>query len=92
MQEWAGEATGVAMLAPPLLILLRKFPWSDKPFKSTGCSTKINFKLPTFKDTKEWLGLFAATTLFAWLAYGGAASPDLDYTYLTFIPLTLICA
>ena len=92
MQQWAGEATGVAMLAPPLLILLRKFPWSDKRLNLQGAAPEINFKLPTFKDTKEWLGLFAATILFAWLAYGGAASPDLDYTYLTFIPLTLICA
>ena len=91
MQEWAGEATGIALLAPPLLILLRKFPWSDRHLDIQGAAPKINFKLPTFQDIKEWLGLFAVTILFAWLAYGGAASPDLDYTYLTFIPLILIC-
>lgn len=91
MHEWAGEATGIALLAPPLLILLRKFPWSDKRLNLQGAAPKINFKLPTFKDTKEWLGLFAVTILFTWLAYGGIASQGLDYTYLTFIPLTLIC-
>ena len=91
MREWAGEATGVAMLAPPLLILLRKFPWSDKRLNLQGAAPKINFRLPTFKETKEWLGLFAATILFTCLAYGGIASQSLDYTYLTFIPLSLIC-
>ena len=91
MYEWGGKATGIAMLAPPLLILLRKFPWSDKRLNLEGAAPKINFSLPTFKDTKKWLGLFAATILFTWLAYGGIASQGLDYTYLTFIPLTLIC-
>lgn len=91
MHEWAGEATGVAMLTPPLLILLRRFPWSDKRLNLQGAAPKINFKLPTFKNTREWLGLFTVTILFTWLAYGGIASQGLDYTYLTFIPLSLIC-
>ena len=92
MHEWAGEATGIAMLAPPLLILLRKFPWSNKRLDIKGAAPDIDFRLSQLKDIKEWLGLFAITILFTWLAHGKMISKGLDYTYFSFVPLTLVCA
>ena len=92
MHESAGEATGIVMLAPPLLILLRKFPWSDKRLNLQGAAPDISFSFSHFEDREKWLGLFVITIIFTWLAYGGITSKDLDYTYLTFVPLTVICA
>lgn len=92
MHDWAGEATGIAMLAPPLLILLRKFPWSEKRLDIQGSAPEFNFSLPKFEDIRDWLMLLGVTILFTWAAYGGVKSPGLDYTYFTFIPLTWISA
>lgn len=92
MHEWAGEATGIVMLAPPLLILLRKFTWSDKKIDVQGAAPEFNFGLPKLKDTKDWLMLFAVTVLFTWAANGGIKSKGLDYSYFAFIPLTWISA
>ena len=92
MHQWAGEATGIAMLAPPLLILLRRFPWSGKHLTLQGSPPEINFCLPKLEDLRNWLGLLAATILFTWAANGGITSQSLDYTYFTFVPLTFICA
>lgn len=92
MHFCAGEATGIAMLAPPLLILMRSFPWSEKRLTLEGSPPDINFSLPKFDEIEDWLGLFAITILFTWAAYGGIQSEGLDYTYLTFVPITLVCA
>ncbi|MBE9046029.1 sensor domain-containing diguanylate cyclase [Pleurocapsales cyanobacterium LEGE 10410] len=92
MHEWAGEATGIAMLAPPLLVLLRRFPWSGKRLNLRGSQLEIDFCLPEPQAIRNWLGLLAATILFTWAAHGGIQSPGLDYTYLTFIPLVFTCA
>ena len=92
MHGWAGEATGIAMLAPPLLILLRRFPWSQKHLTLQGSPPDISLRLPRFNEIKDWLGLFALTTLFTWAAHGGIKSKGLDYAYFTFVPLTLVCA
>ena len=92
MREWGGEATGIAMLAPPLLILLRKFPWSEKRLTLRDSPPDISLRLPNYQDTKEWLGLFTVTVLFTWAAYGGIQSESLDYAYFTFVPLIFVCA
>lgn len=92
MHEWAGEATGIALLAPPLLILLRRFPWLNKRLTLRGLPPDIHLKPPKFKDTKEWLALFTVTILFTWAAHGRGQPENLDYAYFTFVPLTFVCA
>lgn len=91
MHGWAGEATGIAMVAPPLLILLRHFPWSENRLTLQDSSPNINLRLPKFDEIRDWLGVSIVTIFFTWSAYGGIKSEGIDYTYLTFIPLTLIC-
>ena len=91
MHGWAGEATGIAMVAPPLLILLRYFPWSENRLTLQDSSPNINLRLPKFDEIRDWLGLSIVTIFFTWIAYGGIKSEGIDYTYLTFIPLTLVC-
>lgn len=92
MHAWAGQATGIAMLAPPLLILLRRFPWSPKHLTLQGSPPDISLRLPRFNEIRDWLVLFALTISFTWAANGGIQSKGLDYTYFTFVPLTLTCA
>ena len=90
MHEWAGESTGIAMLAPPLLILFRKLPWLNKRLTLQSSPPNINFRLPKFRELGEWLGIFTVTVLFTWVAHGAIKTEGLDYTYFSFIPLTFI--
>ena len=92
MHEWAGEATGIAMFTPLLLVLWRKFPRMDKYLTLQAAPPEINFSLPNLEDTRNWLGLIFATILFTWAASGGIRSQGLDYTYFSFVPLVFTCA
>lgn len=92
MHEWAGEATGIVMLTPPLLIICRVLRWSDKHLILEESPPEIEFKLPRLKNVRDWIGIFAITIIFTWAAHGGVRSQDLNYTYFVFIPLTLISA
>jgi diguanylate cyclase (GGDEF)-like protein len=79
---WAGDATGVALLAPPLLILLR--PWLPQPTP-----------LPRFPPIAPHMlfericqGLLLIFT--AWLGYAKPSVGQLNYSYSVFLPLMWI--
>ena len=92
MHYWAGDATGVIMLAVPLLILSRLAPWSNSRIDITQLAQSINLRLPTGKQVLGWSIAIIALTIASWAAYGGLQSKDLDYTYFIFLPLVWIAA
>lgn len=85
LHYWAGDATGIAMLAPFLLVLLRKFPWiwasSEDTPPANGRKTLL-----AFKDIPQFLIEGFALSLGIWAAYGSRPGTNLDYTYLVFLP------
>ncbi len=87
MQFWAGDATGIGLLAPPLLISLRLTPWlwtDDAPH------SKVELRLPTRREW--WLGvlLFAFLVLGVALAYQGQRGLNLNRDYFAFVPLIAV--
>lgn len=87
LHYWAGDSTGIAMLAPFLLILLRKLPWvwSHREQELPALQTKL--RRPTLREIPELLAESATLVLAIWLAYGVRQGPNLDYTYYVFLPL-----
>lgn len=94
LKEWAGEATGVLMLAIPISLALRSFK------RHNGLLT-LNSEPPKFdwswlKDKQllwTWVGFIALTQLCTGLAYGEwIRNNGLEYTYFAFIPLTVVTA
>lgn len=90
LSDWAGGATGIAMVAPLLLVLLR-----DNPFKPSTLTA--NLPPPAIKvgwhSHRRMMGLSLEVLALAaaiWVAYGTAPAKSLDYTYFIFIPLTWI--
>ena len=92
MHYWAGDATGVIMLAIPLLILSRLAPWTRSRIDITQLAQSTNVRLPTGKQVLGWSIAIIALTITSWAAYGGLQSKDLDYTYFIFLPLVWIAA
>ena len=90
--EWAGEATGIAMLAPPLLIWLRAVPWEGSHVDLTRALPEINWRLPKSQQVIEWGIAIAILLGTSWASYGGFQSETLDYTYFVFLPLVWIAA
>ena len=91
MHAWAGEATGVALLAPPLLIALRVFPWSSNRSNSTltlkGEPNLQNLRLPSRSQLFKWTAFTGVVAAVTWAAFGGLQSQSLNYTFLVFIPV-----
>jgi len=87
---WAGDATGIAMLAPPLLLLLRQVPWagSHPSFKSSA--VELNISLPKGRELLELVAEIIAVAVISWPAYGIPAAKNLDYTYFIFLPIIWI--
>lgn len=90
MSEWAGAATGIAMVTPLILVLLR-----DHPLATSTLTAKM--PLPAIKvgwpPNRRMMGLSLEVLALAaaiWVAYGTAPARSLDYTYFIFIPLTWI--
>lgn len=86
LHYWAGNAIGISMLAPVLLILLRKLPWiwwhrEQEPV------APIIMRWPTRLEFLEWLAESFALVLGLWIGYGVSRGADLEYTYLVFLPL-----
>lgn len=90
MHEWAGEATGIAMLAPPLLIGLRVLPWQGSHVDLTEALPEIHWRWPRSQQVLKWGTAIAALLIACWAAYGGIKSEELDYTYFIFLPLVWI--
>ncbi|MBB5233149.1 putative bifunctional diguanylate cyclase/phosphodiesterase [Deinococcus budaensis] len=101
LQLWAGIATGVGMLAPPLLLALRPLtqarlaPLPDE-------LQRLNLHPQDFpaqagrwarwRRGLEGLGELALIGLALWVGYGGPRSASLDYSYVLFVPLLWIAA
>lgn len=92
MHEWAGEATGIMMLAPPLLILCRHLPRSGKHLTLRDSAPRLNCPLVANQEIFEWFILTALTVFFTWMAFGGVKSESIEYSYLSFIPVIWIAA
>lgn len=85
LQYWAGDATGIAMLAPWLLLVLRRWPavWAhpEPAILVPALSWPSRRRLAEVAAEASMLG--AAV----WLAYGAPRGEKLDYTYFVFLPL-----
>ena len=90
LRDWAGEATGIAMLAPPLLILLRVAPWARSQVAIERPAPRINFGLPSLRAVLEGSLELVALAAAIWLAYGIPAVESLEYSYFVFLPLIWI--
>ena len=87
--NWAGSATGIAMLTPLLLLAVRRWgpdtgwpqTWTrlPPPPRQEGGPGRL-------ETLVQAVALLAAT----WLAYGRLAGASLDYTYLVYAPLLWI--
>lgn len=87
---WTGDATGIAMVAPPLLIGLRRIPdlWWDQPPR-----TPPGIRGPyDLYETLEMLAQGTLILLCTWLVYRAPHNLELDYSYLLFIPVLWIAA
>lgn len=80
---WAGDATGVAMLAPVLLIWFRSWLPSSKPL--TVSATPLT-RLAVLERVLQFV--FLGFTV--WLGYGRESVGLLNYSYGVFLPLLWI--
>jgi len=85
LHYWAGNATGIAMLAPFLLVLLRKLPWIWA-IAEDAAPKSAQRKLPTRREIPQVLAEALALSLGIWAAYGLRPGNNLDYTYFVFLP------
>lgn len=92
LAEWAGEATGVMMLAPVLLILLRAAPWNQGRLDLTQPLPQIETKWPSWRQWLELLLAIGALSIACWAAYGIERSNLLNYAYIIFLPLIWVAA
>lgn len=90
LQDWAGEATGIVMLAPPLLLLLGKAPGFKSRLTSNKLLPQINLRLPKCEDALDWGVEVVALLAISWAAYSIPADASLDYTYFIFLPIIWI--
>lgn len=90
LHEWAGEATGIAMLAPPLLILLRAAPCIGSDIALDRLALPINLHWPRGREALEWGVEIFALVFFSCAAYYIPSTEYLNYTYLVFLPLIWI--
>lgn len=86
LHTWAGDATGIAMLAPPLLLLLRVFPLGSFGSNQT---LAIDIFSPR-RGIRSWIAEIVALVVISWAAYGAPSATNLDYTYLIFLPIIWI--
>ena len=87
MHDWAGEANGIMMIAPPCLLLMRLFPWSQRRLSLQGDPPQVNLTKWLRQNPIERTALVGGTVLSAWLAYGGLQGNSTEFSYLTFIPV-----
>lgn len=90
LRDWAGEVTGIAMVAPPLLLLLRAAPWAKSHVTLEKPVPRINLRWPQGQEILEYGTEFAALVGAIWLAYGLPRTVSLEYSYFVFLPLIWI--
>jgi len=91
LHYWAGDATGIAILAPPLLLLLRQVPWAGSHTALKRSAVEIiNISLPKGRELLTWVAEVIAVVVISWAAYGIPAATNLDYTYFIFLPVIWI--
>jgi len=90
LHYWAGDSTGIAMLAPILLILLRQLPWIWLHKEQEPPVNSVERRWPKHREVLELLAQSLALILGIWAAYGAPRGPHLDYTYFIFLPLIWI--
>lgn len=90
LHMWAGDATGIAMLTPPLLLLLREFPGAGANFPLERSAREINRSFWRRRKVWEWLAEMIALIVISWAAYGAPSATNLDYTYFIFLPIIWI--
>lgn len=90
LHDWAGEATGIVMLAPLLLIMLRAVPWSGSHVALGRLITPINLTWPRSRQALEWGAEVLAVVFVTWIAYVIPSGKHLNYTYFVFLPLIWI--
>ncbi|MBE9064565.1 sensor domain-containing diguanylate cyclase [cf. Phormidesmis sp. LEGE 11477] len=87
MHDWAGEANGIMMVAPPCLLFLRIFPWSQQQLTLQEEPPALNLTGWLRQDPTGRVALVGGTVLFAWLAYGGLRGNATEFSYVVFIPV-----
>jgi diguanylate cyclase (GGDEF)-like protein len=85
LHYWAGDATGIAMLAPFLLVALRKLPWIWA-IAENEAPAKEHKMLPARRELPLFLVEGLALSLGIWIAYSSRPGNSLDYTYFVFLP------
>lgn len=88
LQLWAGAATGIGLLAPPLLLLLRRRAPAPgvietEPTEQPGAARP----LPRWRRVLEGLAEVGLAAVALWVGYGGPRSSTLDFSYALFVPL-----
>ena len=95
LHYWAGDSTGIGMLAPFLLILLRKVPWvwacRDSSWRwARGGDDELRW--PSRRGWPVLLFHILVLALGIWAAYGAPRGKNLDYSYFVFLPMIWIVA
>lgn len=86
---WAGDATGIAMMAPFLLIFLSRFSnlWDEAP----EVEDEARMALPSRGELPELTVQIVATGVAVIVAYAGFLPGEtLEYSYFAFLPLVWI--
>ena len=87
LRHYAGDATGIAMLAPVLLVAARRMPatMAHNPAADLGFGTRrpppLARAVPLL--VAECAGFLAAV----WIAYGWQRPANLDYSFLSWVPM-----
>lgn len=86
---WAGDATGIALLAPPLLLVLR-VPKDGAIVSEARKLPQINIFSWQRRQVLEWIAETVALVVVGWVAYGLPSITNLDYSYFIFLPIIWI--
>ncbi len=93
LRYWAGDATGIGMLSPFLLIVLRQVPpvWTHRePETERMDGTDDEMSLPSRQGLLMLLVQIILLGGGIWVAFGAPRGVNLDYTYFVFLPLIWI--
>ena len=90
LHYWAGNATGIAMLAPVLLILLRQVPWIWLHREQEYSAPEEDRRIFTLREVPELLLEIIVLGAAIWVSYGAQRGTHLDYTYFIFLPIIWI--